>query len=257
MLGPAMTTTNVLIRVQARGGKFLAGDIGDAQIAVTDGGGKLVFGPAVTPGSDSGDFVSAWQSGVAPEFVPPSSLGSALYFLQPDANTVGIQVTLDIDEPGFYTFTATALFDRQRFPTSLPVSTSATLWLIPGVDLTAPPGIVLVMPGLAATIQPPSVAGGQATITAKVTMMCGCPIGPTIVVNGQTVPSPWPQQDFAVWGLATLDDGTGIPFDMAWSATSTYTASIAVPSTGAAITQVQVVAFQPRMNNLGYASWKA
>ncbi len=245
--------TSVRIRVQARGGKYLGPNVNYAQVSVLNDG-NVIFGPALATGnsgtvdSKTGDpFVpSASRDVIA---LQPTSSGppSGAYWLLPSGDdTAGVVATFPLAAPALLEFRATALYD-----TSDPVIASAMMWVIPGMQLTSEPGLLLSMPGLVVSLAQPTV-GSQLGVTATVTMMCGCPItAPTWpFVSGAPEPY-WPEPEFQVVAVLTLPSGAATTQTMTFSATNTFTTSFATPPPGQST--VAVYAVQQAEANVGFA----
>jgi hypothetical protein len=80
---PGASKTSILIRVQARGGKFLADDIGGAEVTVRDAQTGEWLGGGLAQGTDSGNLSgelvpNASQSAV----VTPATAGSQPWLLE-------------------------------------------------------------------------------------------------------------------------------------------------------------------------------
>ena len=110
-------STSVLIRVQARGGKFIGPAINYAQISVLNGA-EVLLGPTVASG-DSGTVDP--QTGDAFPMTASRNViavqGSAggppagAYWLLPDNGTAGIIATFPLAAPALLEFRATVLYE--------------------------------------------------------------------------------------------------------------------------------------------------
>jgi hypothetical protein len=178
--------TTVEVRAIAAGGKFLGNDIGGAEITVRDAAtGELVAHGRVRGGSgDTASIMTQPRIWGTPVPVAQSSVFSfALQLDQP--------VLLDISAHG----PLGSLQSARR--------ASVQQWVAPGMDLTGPQGVQVVIPGqLVEIVDPPThtqlAAPGAVNIRANVAMMCGCPIeNPT----PDQPPPAWPQGDFGVTAL--------------------------------------------------------
>lgn len=235
----------ILVRVQAKGGKFLGPDAGYSQVTLK----QVDTGEVLAQGTASGG-----SGNLLPAFVPsatrqpvvttqPSGAQSLLWLsaLPPTIPpAAGFVATVDLAEPLLVSFTADALTDGQPNGHSV----TETMWITPGADLTAEPGMVLVIPGLIVKVLTATVSGLELTVTAWVSMMCGCKIDPTL---------PWLPTEFAV--TATVTDATGqqvAQTTLAYQTTSTFGTSspIALPS-GSGTYTVTVTAVQPAEANVG------
>ena len=243
--------TSVRVRVQARGGKFLGPGVKYAQVSVLNAG-KEIFGP--DPGDGDSGVVDAQTGTPIPQgasrnaiVVQPSSAGppEGAYWLQPDDATAGVVATFPLDAPALLEFRATALWT-----TDTPVTTSTQMWVVPGLQLTAEPGVVLTIPGLHATVA--ATVGDTVAVTATVTMMCGCPITEPTWPQASGGPEPyWPATEFQVQAVLTAPDGTQTTQGMAFQTTNTFTASFPVPPSGTST--IAVCAVQAAECNVGYA----
>ena len=157
-------------------------------------------------------------------------------------------VELHLTEPSLLEFTATAFAPD-------PVCASATMWVLPSMQLLADPGLVLTIAGLYTTVTA-SVANQTVTIQANVTMMCGCPITlqppPAPPPPGEAPPEPyWPSGEFEVTAQIRANGGLDVlSFPLTCSGTSTFKGSLDLkPGTY----DLWVVAVQPAETNVGFA----
>lgn len=242
-----MTSTQILVRVQAKGGKFLGPDAGYAQVTLRNATTGDVLAQGIADGGSgvlSGSFSPAAtrQAIVTPVFGTETVLWLSAPAGQPP--TAGLTASLELDAPTLVEFSAAALTDGA--PNGHTVS--QTMWVEPGVDLTEEPGVVLVMPGLIVTILETAVTAGEPSLslTAKVTMMCGCKIDPTL---------PWQPSEFGV--SATVTDATATVVGQAPLAFQTMSlfdtaAPLALPGPGSYTLTVN--AAQAAEGNVGSAS---
>jgi hypothetical protein len=106
---------------------------------------------------------------------------------------------------------------------------------------------VLVIPGLIVNVLTADVSGTSLTVTAWVTMMCGCKIDTTL---------PWLPTEFAVTATVTGTDGAQVAqAPLAFQTISTFGTSqpISLPA-GAATYTLTIAAVQPAEANVGSAS---
>jgi hypothetical protein len=238
-----MPPTSLLIRVQALGGKFLGPDIGYAYVTVRDvlTGGILAQGVAA---GDSGVLPSTPPP--APQQQPPAGvpngaifLNGLAYWLGIDDTTAGFTATMELDAPALAEISASTIVNG--LPSDEHV-VRTRMWLIPGQDLTANPGLVLVIPGLNVEILTPSpVVSGE--LQAWVTMMCGCKVGAAY----------WPASDFTVTlTIINLADGSATTQLLTLSDTpSLYMTTLNLASGNY---QLVVTAVQTSTSNCGSAS---
>jgi hypothetical protein len=179
-------TTTLLIRPAARGGKYLGHDAANAQnqsalVAIRNmASGEIVAAAfAVAPDANSAG---------PPDLMAPVSR-SAPYAA--DGKTVGVTLTVEITKPTdcrVMVFGPLSHLDQARLA-------QADITVLPGVDIGASPdfpeGLVIEIPGLCISNVTANLCGAQLSCAAKVTMMCGCPIG-------NKPEWFWPDTDFSV-----------------------------------------------------------
>jgi hypothetical protein len=126
------------------------------------------------------------------------------------------------------------------------------MWVVPGVDLTNEPGILLSIPGLVVNVA--TTTDTELHVTATVTMMCGCPITTPTWPQQKDGPEPyWPETEFAVQATLTQPDGTSQQQWMQFFAENTFKTKFPLPQLGSS---VGVYAVQPAESNVGYAEVK-
>ena len=247
---PSAAKTSILVRVQARGGKFLADDIGGAEVTVRDAHTGERLGGGLVQGTDSGNLsgkfvASASQSAV----VTPGAPGKppVIQWLVPDAVTSGLALELPLIRP---TLLAVAAYGPLGGLQSAQRVESST-WALPGQSLDQGPGFVIELPGLVVQVMSPpthlEIPSLPAVITfqAKVTMMCGCQIAP-----GQ----PWVPSDFVVTaaiGLVGQAPSAVVPLVFEGSAPSLFAGTYHLSQAG--YFQAVVSATQRSTGNLGTA----
>ena len=248
--------TQVKVRVQARGGKILGPaatvkqpllsvrNVLTGQTLISDAPMNNGSSGTVVPESQFNDSVSRNAIVVQPPAVSPTYPVPGPYWLEVPDGQGELVVQLHLAEPSLLEFRATAYAPD-------PVYASATMWVVPGVQLLADPGLVLTIAGLYATVDA-SASNGTVSISANVTMMCGCPI---TVQPSQTLPSNmepyWPSTEFTVTAQLRADGGTSVyAFPLTCKSTSTFTGSSNVPP---GVYDVWVVAVQANETNVGFA----
>ncbi|MBC8114281.1 MAG: hypothetical protein H7062_07885 [Candidatus Saccharimonas sp.] len=197
-----LPNTFITVRVQALGGKFLGDDIGGALITVRDAQTRELLATGSTAGN-SGTLSST--------YAPNASL-STIVTPTPGQPTIQWLLAADTDSRATTTsaFTASLVLDRPRL---LEVEAygplgglqsahrvTVTEWIVPGQNLTTPPGLVMLIPGLLVQVMSPAThtqyssaacTDREMTFQANVAMMCGCPIS-----NAPN--NPWLPGDFDV-----------------------------------------------------------
>src|SRR4051794_27854638 len=197
------TTTPMLIRVQAKGGKFLADDIGGAEVTVRDARTGQWLGGGRVQGPDSGTLQAAYVPSASLSAVVTPGTPPHVQWLVPGPTTSGLTVHLPITQPTLLEIEVYGplggLQSAQRVVTHT--------WAVPGQPITQGPGFVVELPGLVVQVQQPPThleypnAPASVSFLANVTMMCGCPIG-----NGLA----WIPDDFTVTA-AVERLGSGAP----------------------------------------------
>lgn len=166
------------------------------------------------------------------------------YWLQTPAGQGELIVSLPIKEASLLEFRATAFAPD-------PVISSATMWVLPGMQLLSDPGLVLTVAGLYVTVQA-SASAGTVSLQANVTMMCGCPITPqpSPTLPAKTEPY-WPSNEFAVMAELRGDQGRHVTaLELVCTSTSMFTGSAKVPSGDY---EIRVSAVQALESNVGFA----
>ncbi len=241
-----MQPTQVLVRVQAKGGKFVGPDGGYTQVTLRDAQSGAVLAQGVAAGG-SGQLSGAFSPAATRQAIVTPLYGTQTVLwlsATPGQPTAGLTASLQLDAPTRVEFSAAGITDGQ--PNGHTVA--QTMYVQPGVDLTAEPGVVLVLPGLivkdvAATATPDGASVG---VTAFVSMMCGCKIDPSL---------PWLPQAFTV--TATVADAAGIVVGQATltcQGMSVYASAqpVAVPAPGTYTVTVNAV--QAAEANVGSGS---
>jgi hypothetical protein len=242
-----MAMTPVLVRVQAKGGKFLGPDAGYSRVTIrnADTGEVLAQGTGEgQSGQLTGSFLptATRQALVTPQWNTETRLWLSA---QPGVPTAGFTATLALDAPTRVEFVAEALAD------GVPNGYTATqaMTLLPGVDLSAEPGIVLVIPGLRVMVADTAVADGGAAVvvTGQVTMMCGCPIDTSL---------PWVPAAFLVTASVKEKGGPfaleNVQLDFQSKNTFANSKPFSLPRPGDY--DVVVTAVQPAEGNVGIAT---
>lgn len=241
--------TRVLVRVQAKGGKFIGPDGGYALVTLRDAvSGELLAQRLATGGS--GALSATYTPGATGNAIatPDGDGGQTVQWLSApaDSGTAGLLATLDLHAPMLVEFSA------QTLANGIPNGHGVTqrMWLAPGVHLDQEPGVVLLVPGLSVQVLAPGVAHpptGPLQVTAWVAMMCGCKIDPSL---------PWVPSEFHVHARVRQVGGEfedEVP--LVFTSTSTFENArpIQLPP-GAGTYELIVNAVQPAAANAGSAS---
>jgi len=217
--------TRLMVRALALDAKFIGTHTGGVDVTVTDARSGRVLATGRIMGG-TGDTTRIMQA--------PHTRGLSLS----DAATAGYEAVLDLAEPTLVRVDA-------RGPLGTPaaiLSVSSTLWMLPGRDRVGD-GLILTFPGFVIEPAVTQAAGGGRTITAKVTMMCGCPITPGGL---------WDAADVAVWA-DLLADGrviSTVPLRPAGQPSQFVSDTVTVPP---AATRLRVVAASRTTLNAGSA----
>lgn len=180
----AAEPTPVMVRAISKDAKFIGDSMGGVKIVLTDARSGAVLAEGLTTGG-TGDTDRL--------IVNPRVRRAPL--ATPDA--AGFLATLDIDAP-------TLVRAEANGPIGKPwaqATVTSTMWILPGKAVTGD-GWVLELPGLVVEPAWTALGNGQASLSAKVTLMCGCPITPgghwdaarydvraTLTMAGRTVQS--------------------------------------------------------------------
>lgn len=240
--------TQVKVRVQARGGKFLGPAVQPPQLTVRNvNTGEVLIAAQPMNNAASGTVVSQFSNEVSREVIVVQPGGvyptAGPYWLEAPAGEAELIAQLQLTEPSLLEFIATA------FQPS-PVNASATMWVMPGMQLLADPGLVLTMQGLSVDVVA-TASNGTVTLTAHVAMMCGCPITQPMQSSDPNGPEPyWPSTEFSVTAQLRGNGGQSVyGFDLDCTGTSTYSGTQQVPS---GTYEVWVVALQAAETNVGF-----
>lgn len=150
--------TAVTVRALAKDAKFIGESMGGVEITLTDAKSGKVLAKGLTKGAtgDTAKLVTA-----------PRVRGQALSA----PGNAGFDATLDLTVP-------TLVRAQAKGPMGKPdaaVTVVSEMWMLPGKALTGD-GWIIEMPGL--VVEPTLDTAAGVKITAKVTLMCGCPIAP-------------------------------------------------------------------------------
>ncbi len=247
--------TSVLVRVQARGGKFLGPDIGYALVTVRNVATGALLAQGIATG-DSGTLQTSYAPGASFETVITFPLAPAApieqYLIPTPGTTASFVAKFDLDTPAVVEISAAAM--TNGIANEHVVSTR--IWLWPGADLLQEPGLVFSLPGLNVELitpgPPDKPSGTSLDVSAWVTMMCGCEIG-AFPPNTPKEPWEWPPQEFEVRALLLDPNGSCVAMEtLELTATSVFSGSIANLQPGEY--QLVVTALQPAGANTGLAS---
>ena len=252
-----MLPAQVKVRLQARGGKILGPAVQQPLLSVKNLTRNVtLIEKALFDHSSSGTVVQEFGASVSRNaiVVQPPAISSTYptpgpYWLEPPAGQGELIVQLYLDEPTQVEFTATAY-------APYPVYASATLWVLPEMQLLDEPGLVLTIPGLFTTLTA-SAVGSQVTVEAKVEMMCGCPITPQPPLPPPAPPPTpgtemfWPSTEFDVQAeFRPMDGGGPVVLPLQCTGTSAFSGTQKLAN---GTYDVWLVAVQAKETNVGFA----
>ena len=157
--------TDIVVRVMAKDAKFIGTAVGGAEISLRDAETGEVLAEGVTEGG-TGDTPKIMTT-------PRSSREN---ISTPEA--AQFATTLELDRPRKISVTAIG----PAIPDGAAVTASSTQWVVPGKHITGGDAWVVELRGFSVSLveHPPSEikldTGGRIPLSAKVTMLCGCPI---------------------------------------------------------------------------------
>jgi len=242
---PSMQPARVLVRVQAKGGMFLGG--GTHIILLDAASGKLFAEGRATGGS--GQLSNSFSPAASRHSIVTSGPGGqdVLWLsANPAETTAGLMATLDLAKPTLVEFIARSANGNRSGNTVTQMVSTVTqmMWIAPGADLSAEPGVVLVMPGLDVRILATQRVGEVLmSLSASVSMMCGGRIDSR---------SPWPPSEFSVIVTVIGESGTVVQAPLAFRGAGIFADEIELPGPGSY--QVTVSAVQAAAGNAGGAS---
>ena len=159
--GPALAEpTEVTVRVLSKDAKFIGTSMGGVKIQLIDVNTETVLAEGATVGG-TGDTEKL--------VVQPKARNVPL--AGPDDGA--FRATLEVERP---TLVRIVAIGPGKLGDGLPAAVTVTRWLLPGQKPVGD-GWVVEMPGLAIDIAL-EADKGSLQITAKVTLMCGCPVTP-------------------------------------------------------------------------------
>ncbi|MEX2962435.1 hypothetical protein [Microbulbifer sp. TYP-18] len=219
--------TDIVVRAKARDAKFIGTSIGGAMVRIRAADTGELLAEGLTRGSTGSTDKIMRQPHRRFESIAE---GAASF-----------TATLDISEPVFITIEVAAPYIKKQAR----VLSQTQTWLIPGKPIDGD-GITVEVPGLIVDLLSPqthrytSLDEAPFEIRANVVMMCGCPITPGGLWNGETLE------------VAAMVQKDGTPFGtipMKMDGDNTFTASL--QTDGAGVYQLLVYAYDPKTGNTG------
>ena len=233
-IGAEPGPTDLTVRVIAAGAKWVSPELGGADVWVVDAITGEVLARAQIEG-DSGDTTALMDD--------PRTRSEPLPIT---ATSGSATLAIPLSEPRQLIVHASG----PRVGDGPVASASATVWMVPGVDLGGEEGVVLEVHGLAVSFMLPTpheviTATGPVPVPvlAAVEMLCGCPIGPT---------TPWPPDDYDVEAVALKDGVEVVRSTLAYAGMeSRFSGSLELPGPG--VYELQIIARQIDEANAGVA----
>jgi hypothetical protein len=222
--------TDVTVRVISKDAKFIGSSMGGVRITLSDTRTGEVLASGLTRGG-TGDTSKIMHT------------DGGRRMRMADDSAASFEARIDVEEPRLIEAEAYGPLD---YPDSAHRVT-ATQWVVPGHDLSVGDGWVLEMPGFVVDVVEPAeyarinADGGRVPVTAKVMMMCGCPIEPDGL---------WDANRYEITMTVAHDGETSeaIPLDYSGQ-TSHFSGRVPVSNAGAY--QVTVRAYDPQNGNTG------
>lgn len=221
------TTTDIDVRVLARGAKFLGGYAAPVRVILTDADSGEVLAQGQTAGTTGDTAKILGQGGKR------STDGSAVF-----------RTSLDLDRPRRVTLSVTGPLSQ---PQALTTATS-TQWILPGHSLTNGDGWLVELPGLIVDVAQPMAyqsikAGASVPLHVGVTMLCGCAI---------TTQGPWRADDLEVQASLVIDGGVAKTIPLRFDAEAGVFVS-EIPAVSSGLYELEVRAWMAASNNTGVA----
>lgn len=239
--------TSLIIRPAARGGKYLGHDAANSKNQ-----SALI---AILNPSDGSIVDYGFASAPDAQSAGPLALMGCMRRSDPcatDSGTVGVKLGAKIDEPTDFrvvVFGPLNNLDQARLA-------QADITVLPGVDIGLSPqypeGLVIEVPGLCISNVTSNLRGSKLSCTARVTMMCGCPIH-----AGSADPYwPWPDTDFSIQLVTHMESGAAHHYPLQYDTSASSASSFAgqwksKAEAKDAISQAWIYASQPKLGNQG------
>jgi len=177
--------TQITVRVKAKDAQFVGTSMGGVLVTIKD----VRTGKVLARGNTAGGTGSSEKIMIAPRArsVPMS-----------DGNSAKFAASIDIEEPTLIEVTAYGPLGHVNSANKV----TATQWVVPGKGISEGDAWLLELPGYVVDVQEPAVhtvmkgTPREVTITAHITMMCGCPLTP----NGM-----WDSSKIEISAIVTKD----------------------------------------------------
>ncbi|MCW8193848.1 hypothetical protein F6455_03485 [Proteobacteria bacterium 005FR1] len=150
--------TELKVLVRSNDAKFIGSGVGGLNVTVANAQTGELLASGQIAGA-TGDTEALMKSGQTRGQSPVSE------------DAANFRAQFDLKRPTQVLVTATGPLNFEDGAQTI----TTTLWMVPGKDMVDP-GLVLHMPGLLTDLEELNRNGRELSLTAEVTMMCGCPI---------------------------------------------------------------------------------
>lgn len=165
--------TKILVRVQAKGGKYLGDDIGGSWVTIRNSQTGELLASGVTSG-DAGSISDEYVSNASRRAIVTPEVPQQIHWVVANPSTSHFSAELVLDYP--------SMLEISVFGSKGGLQTAhnavTTEWAVPGNDMVVDveiPGLLVQITEPATHLQLPGT-GGTVPLKANVAMMCGCPI---------------------------------------------------------------------------------
>ena len=159
--------TTITVRVKSKDAKFLGSSMGSALITMRDVDTDELLAKGITTGTTGNTKII---------MKTPITRGMSIS----DEKSAKFTATINIEKPTLVEVTAYGPLSQRQSANKV----SATQWVIPGKHITGGDAWMMELPGFVVDILSPPThsiynnTSKTITVTANVTMMCGCPLTP-------------------------------------------------------------------------------
>ncbi|QDO94607.1 hypothetical protein FNB79_11735 [Formosa sediminum] len=225
------TDTKIIVRAKAKDAKFIGSSLGGAKVVIRNKKTQTILVQGKTEGA-TGNTNTIMNT--------PLKRGERIT----DDNTAKFQATIPLSEPVFVTIEVYSTIKDN----DVRVSATTDLWLIPGKHILGE-GIIIEIPGFLVTLDNSKssqtftlkeLQKNPLKVTAKVVMMCGCPIEK----NGM-----WDATQVEVKALIKLKDNSITEVPLHFKSTNTFEGTVNFQHTGDY--EVIVYAYDSTTGNTG------
>jgi hypothetical protein len=170
---PLNATSNITVRVQAKGGKYLGDDIGGASVTIRNSQSGEILASGVTSGG-SGSISDQYLPDASPRAIITPGDPPQIHWVLADPSTSCFKAKIALDHPAMLEITVYGA--KGGLQTAH--KAVATAWAVPANDILADieiPGLLVQVIEPTTHLQLPGI-GAVVPLKANVAMMCGCPI---------------------------------------------------------------------------------